>query len=113
MKYILTSIFTLLLFTSTNAQDSTKKKLVFNPSLPVYTVEATCGNCMYKMEGTGCNLAVKFNDKNYFVKGTNIDDHGDAHDADGFCNAIKKARVQGSVIDDKFVVSFFELVKNK
>ncbi len=49
--------------------------------------------------------------KNYFVEGTGIDDHGDAHDNEGFCNAIKKAKVQGSVVKDKFVVTYFELIK--
>ena len=74
-------------------------------------VEATCGNCMYKMKGDGCNLAIKLKDKNYFVDGTNIDDHGDAHDTEGFCNAIKVAKVQGSIVNDRFVATYFELIK--
>jgi hypothetical protein len=45
------------------------------------------------------------------VQGTSIDDHGDAHDEKGFCMAVRKAKVQGSVKDDKFVVSYFELLK--
>lgn len=111
MKKLLFCLIASLFFTAANAQDSTNKKLVFNPKSPVYELEATCGTCMFKMEGKGCILAVKFKDKNYFVGGTDIDDHGDAHDKDGFCNAIKKAKVQGTVIGDKFLVTYFELIK--
>jgi len=113
MKKMLLSLITLLLFTAANAQDSTSKKLVLNPKNPVYEVAATCGTCMFKMEGKGCLLAIKFKGKDYFVDGTNLDDHGDAHDAEGFCNAIKKAKVQGSIVGDRFLVTYFELVKNK
>jgi len=111
MKRLFYCLLTLFLFTAANAQDSSNKKLVFNPRNSVYEVAATCGTCMFKMEGTGCHLAVKFKGKNYFVDGTSIDDHGDAHDKEGFCNAIKKAKIQGAVIKDKFVVTYFELIK--
>ena len=113
MKKLLFGLIALLLFTAANAQDSTSKKLVLNPKNPVYEVAATCGTCMFKMEGKGCHLAIKFKGKDYFVDGTNLDDHGDAHDAEGFCNAIKKAKVQGSIVGDRFLVTYFELVKNK
>jgi hypothetical protein len=111
MKRLLCCLMTLFLFTGANAQDSTQKKLVFNPKNPVYEVAATCGTCMFKMEGKGCLLAIKFKGKNYFVDGTSIDDHGDAHDKEGFCNAIKKAKVQGAVVGDRFLVTYFELIK--
>jgi hypothetical protein len=45
------------------------------------------------------------------VDGTDLDDHGDAHDSEGFCNAIKKAKVQGNVVKDRFEVTYFELIK--
>jgi hypothetical protein len=111
MKKILFCLMTLLFFNDANAQDSTHKKMIFNPKNPVYEVAATCGTCMFKMDGKGCHLAVKFKGKNYFVDGTSIDDHGDAHDKEGFCNAIKKAKVQGAVVGDRFLVSYFELIK--
>jgi hypothetical protein len=63
------------------------------------------------MKGDGCHLAVKLKGKNYFVDGTNIDDHGDAHDTEGFCNAIKKAKVQGNIVNDRFEATYFELIK--
>jgi len=104
MKKMLLSLITLLLFITANAQDSKSKKLVLNPKNPVYEVAASCGTCMFKMKGDGCHLAIKFKDKDYFV---------DAHDKEGFCNAIKKAKVQGSVVGDRFLITYFELVKNK
>jgi hypothetical protein len=36
------------------------------------------------MEGKACDLAVRIDGKAYFVDGTSIDSHGDAHAADGF-----------------------------
>ena len=111
MKKMLLSLITLLLFITANAQDSKSKKLVLNPKNPVYEVAASCGTCMFKMEGKGCLLAIKFKGKNYFVDGTGLDDHGDAHDAEGFCNAIKKAKVQGKVVKNRFEVTYFELIK--
>ncbi|RYF83189.1 MAG: hypothetical protein EOO03_15575, partial [Chitinophagaceae bacterium] len=53
------------------------------------TVEAACGQCMFKLKGDDCDLAVRINGKAYFVNGTKIDDHGDAHADDGFCNRIR------------------------
>lgn len=113
MKKMLFVLFGLVLFNAANAQDSTTKKLVYNPKNSTNEVQATCGTCMFKMEGKGCHLAIKLNGKNYFVDGTGIDDHGDAHDNEGFCNAIKKAKVQGKVIGDRFLASYFELIKEK
>jgi hypothetical protein len=37
------------------------------------------------MEGHGCELAVRIDGKPYFVDGTSLDSHGDAHANDGFC----------------------------
>jgi hypothetical protein len=59
------------------------------------------------MKGSTCKLAVKINNKDYYVEGTSIDGHGDAHAKDGFCNSIRKAKVQGEIVGDKFLVSYF------
>ena len=48
--------------------------------------------------------------KAYFVDGTKIDDHGDAHAEDGFCEAIRKAEVQGKVVDGRFKATYFKLL---
>jgi hypothetical protein len=82
-----------------------------NPNLPIDTLAASCGSCNFKMPKKGCFLAVKKDDIAYEVKGTGLDDHGDAHAEDGFCMAVRKARVQGKVENGFFVATYFELLK--
>jgi len=89
---------------SINIPDSTKKILI---------VETSCGECQFKMEGKGCELAVRINGKSYFVDGTSIDDHGDAHAKDGFCEAIRKAEVQGEIVNNRFKATYFKLITPK
>jgi uncharacterized membrane protein (UPF0127 family) len=75
-------------------------------------VEAACGQCQFRMtEKSGCDLAVKIDGKSYFVDGTTIHDHGDAHADDGFCRAIRQAEVKGNIIDGRFKAKSFTLVK--
>lgn len=81
--------------------DSTKKILI---------VEAACGQCQLGLKASGCDLAVRIKGKSYFVDGTSIDKHGDAHAEDGFCNAIRKAEVQGEIINDRFKATYFKMV---
>ena len=73
-------------------------------------VEASCGECKFGMKGKSCDLAVRINGKAYFVDGTEIDDHGDAHANDGFCEKIRKAQVKGSVVNDRFIATYFKLL---
>lgn len=81
-----------------------------DPAKKLEIVEAACGQCKFGLKGKGCDLAIRINSKAYFVDGTNIDSHGDAHDEHGFCNAIRKATVQGELKGDRFVVSYFKLM---
>jgi hypothetical protein len=92
--------------TGANAQD-----MAAGDSLQV--VEAACGQCRLGLPGKGCDLAVRINGKAYFVDGTGIDQHGDAHAADGFCKAVRKARVQGTIVNGRFKATHFELLKTK
>ena len=73
-------------------------------------VDASCGECQFKMEGKGCDLAVRIDGKAYYVDGAKMDDHGDAHSHDGMCNAIRKAKVTGEIKNGRFVASAFELL---
>ena len=73
-------------------------------------VEVACGQCQFGMTAKGCDLAVRIDGTPYFVDGTSIDDHGDAHAKDGFCQAIRKAEVTGSLQDGRFVVRTFRLL---
>ena len=95
------SILVLFICISVNAQDKPKTQ----------TVEAACGQCQFGMKGKGgCDLAVRVDGKSYFVDGTDIHKHGDAHAEDGFCSAIRKAEVVGEVKDNKFIASSFKLL---
>ncbi len=74
-------------------------------------VEASCGQCQFLMPEKGCTLAIQMNKRTYYVEGTNIDDYGDAHAVDGFCEAIKKAQVSGSIVKEKFIATSFKIVE--
>ena len=89
------------------SQDSTFAKL--DPTKKVLIVDAACGQCQFKMPGKGCTLAIKIKGKAYFVDKAGIDDFGDAHSDEGFCNAVRKAKVQGVVNKGKFVPSYFKV----
>lgn len=73
-------------------------------------VKAGCGTCVFRMEGVvGCKLAVRIDGMPYLVTGSDIDDHGDAHAANGLCNSARTALVDGTLDGDRFVARHFEL----
>lgn len=73
-------------------------------------VEAACGQCQLGLAGKSCDLAVRINGKAYFVDGSDIDSHGDAHATNGFCNAIRKVKVLGEITGNRFKASYFHLL---
>jgi len=74
---------------------------------------AGCATCIFDMKGvTGCKLAVKIDGTPYLVTGSDIDDHGDAHAADGLCNSARNAVMEGTIKDGKFVAKKFEVLAN-
>lgn len=100
MKKLLLLIF-MLCFANINAQEKSKAQIV----------EASCGQCQFGMkEKGGCDLAVRIDGKAYFVDGTDINKHGDAHAADGFCSTIRKAEVVGEIKKERFVANSFKLL---
>jgi hypothetical protein len=105
MKKIL---YLAILFSATLASAQDKKE---EPKPQI--VEASCGQCQFGMEGHGCELAVRMDGKSYFVDGSSIDSHGDAHASDGFCAAIRKAEVTGTVVNNRFKASSFKLLPKK
>ena len=75
-------------------------------------VDAACGQCQFGITGkAGCDLAVRIDGKSYYVDGTSIHDHGDAHADDGFCETIRQAEVKGEIIDGRLKAESFTLIK--
>ncbi len=111
MKKLVLLAFCGLIMLSAMAQGNAAKIDKPDSTKRIQLVEASCGECQFHMDGKGCHLAVRMDGKAYFVDGTNLDDHGDAHAADGFCEAIKKAEVQGEIINNRYKVSYFKLTK--
>jgi len=112
MKRLLIIASCLFVGLISNAQTGIKKANLPDTTKSIMTVEASCGQCKFGLHGKGCDLAVRINGKAYFVDGTSIDDHGDAHANDGFCEAIRKAEVQGEVVNNRFKATYFKLLPN-
>ncbi len=75
-------------------------------------VIASCGMCNFGLDAkAGCSLTIKIGETTYSVKGTGIDDHGDSHAKDGFCNAVSVVSVVGNVKDNLFLAESFEFQK--
>ena len=109
LLFLLFSFFSAASF----AQSSTHKLEIADSSKPIQVVDVACGSCKFGMKGKGCVLAVKINEKPYFVDGASIDNYGDAHAKDGLCNKVRKAEVQGKVVKDKYKVTYFKLLPDK
>ena len=108
MKILMLSFLLSVCVTVSYAQAGKPAALRISDSLKI--VEAACGECMFKMKGNDCELAVRIDGKAYFVDGSKIDDHGDAHADDGFCNKVRKASVSGKIVDSRFVATSFKLL---
>jgi hypothetical protein len=105
IPFIIALAFTVLCLSGMAAQPAASGVLIKNK-----IVEASCGQCQFHLPGKGCNLAVRIDGKAYFVDGTGIDDHGDAHAKDGFCERVRKARVTGQIINNRFQAESFQLL---
>ena len=83
-----------------------------NPKSEKQIVELSCGQCQFGLTSEkGCNLAVRIDDKAYFVDGADIDDFGDAHDEEiGFCEVIRKGEVKGEIVDNRFKVNTIKML---
>ena len=77
--------------------------------------EISCGQCQFELNSEdGCDLAIRIDDKAYFIEGFGINDFGDAHaEHTGFCEVIRKGEIVGELINDKFVASSIKLLDNK
>ena len=110
MKSIFISFCISLVVLSAIGQTKKSTVSIVNPNKKTAVVETACGECQFALKGKSCDLAVRINGKAYFVDGTNINDHGDAHEDDGFCNAVRKAEVQGTLVKNRYKVTYFKLM---
>ncbi len=110
MKNYLLLIIGCICFSAVFAQKASKNIAVPDNAKKIQVVETACGECQFHLKGSSCDLAVRINGKAYFVDGTSIDDHGDAHAKEGFCNAVSKAEVQGKVVNNRFKATYFKLL---
>lgn len=78
-------------------------------AVPPQVAEVACGQCQFGMPGPGCDLAVRIAGSTFFVDGSGIDDHGDAHAETGLCNCIRQAWVAGRIVDGRLVVEQLQL----
>jgi hypothetical protein len=92
------------------SQATEAKVNVPDPSKDIQTVEVSCGKCKLGLPGKSCDMAVRINDKAYYVDGADIDSFGDAHAHDGMCNAIRKAEVQGELVEKRFKITYIKLL---
>ncbi len=110
MKRFLVPVILLISANYAFGQKSDSKVPVPDPNKKIHVVEAACGECQFKLEGKSCDLAVRIDGKSYFVDGTDIDSHGDAHAKDGFCKAVRRAEVQGEIVNNRYKVTYFKLL---
>ena len=110
MKLLICLFFCNILATTIMGQGKETIQPKPDPAKKIQLVEAACGECRLGLPGKSCDLAVRIDGKSYFVDGTTIDSHGDAHAKDGFCEAIRKAEVQGEIINNRFKATYFKLI---
>jgi hypothetical protein len=72
--------------------------------------DVSCGICNLEMTGDDCELAIIIDAKKYYVEGSGINEHGDAHAEDGLCSVIRKANVKGVIKKGVFVAEKIELI---
>lgn len=76
-------------------------------------VLASCGMCNFGMKNQkSCSLAIQVGEDVYSVNGSKIDEHGDSHAKDGFCNAVRVADIEGKIVNGVFESKEFVLTKN-
>lgn len=110
MKKLLIIALFLFYCVSGHSQEMKKNIQVPDSTKKIMLVEASCGQCNFGLKEHGCALAIRLNGKPLFVDGAGIDEFGDAHANDGFCNAIRKAEVQGYKKKKKFILTYFRLL---
>jgi len=110
MKPLVTLVFLCCSILTAWCQNKETDQSNPNPVKKIQIVDAACGECKLGLKGTACNLAIRIDGKSYFLDGADIDSQGDAHANNGFCNTIKKAEVQGELVNGRFKATYFKLI---
>ncbi len=110
MKSLISILFSVFFISTAFSQKIEVKTTLPDATKPVRVVEVSCGKCKLGLPGKSCDLAVRIDGKAYYADGADIDNFGDAHANDGFCNAIRKAEVQGELVDNRFKISYIKLL---
>lgn len=113
MKILITLLSSCLFALTAIAQSNAISQLKPDPTKRLQIVETACGKCKLSLQGKSCELAIRINGKAYYVDGADIDSFGDAHAKDGFCNTIRKAEVQGEIVDNRFKATYFKLIESR
>ena len=106
--FVCFSFFTVAAFAQTELKTSVPQE-----DKKTQVVEVSCGKCKLGLSGKTCDMAVRINGKAYYADGADIDSFGDAHAHDGMCNAIRKAEVQGDLVDNRFKITYIKLLPEK
>jgi len=114
MKTILPAII-IFLSTGCSAQNKPDTIALHANAKKAMIVDAACSECQMGYSPNGCTIAVRFNGQSYMAEGINgisADAHayGKAHSKNGMCKAVRKAEVQGEVVNGRFRLSSFKLV---
>lgn len=83
-----------------------------DPNKKLMTVDASCGECNFDLEGDDCDLAVRIDGKAYYVDGVGVSEYGHPHNKGGFCIVVRKAEVQGEIVNGRFKATYFKLLKD-
>ena len=110
MKSLFLSVLFYVLSNFTMAQVASKLASKPDAAKELITVETSCGECNFKLPGDNCDLAVRINGTAYYVDGVSISEFGHPHDDNGFCVAVRKAEVQGEVVNNRFKATYFKLL---
>lgn len=113
MKILITLMVCSFYMMNSAAQNTPAKISQPDSTKKIQPVEASCGQCQFGLKAKGCDLAVRMEGKAYFVDGTTIDEHGDAHAKDGFCETVRKAEVQGEIVNNRFKATYFKVLPLK
>lgn len=110
MKHFFLSLLGILIINLSWSQVAKTTQQNPDPNKKLWKTTASCGECNFGLPGDACDLAVMIDGKAYYVDGVSIKEYGHPHAENGFCIAVRKAEVQGEIINNRFKASYFKLL---